>query len=207
MPTKKATVLDQESKDVPDEKLTRKQELFIYEYLKDFNATRAAKAAGYKEKAAYRSGFENLRKPQIRKKIDGVIDDRKANLNINQERVLRELEIVGFARIKSYVRVDAENVVTLTPTDDLEEGQDAAVQSYTHTNFENQFGGSETTQIKMHDKLKALEMLAKHMKLFPKDTDDTDGENKPSEVERVRRASGGGLQETLSRLAGRRAKR
>lgn len=46
-------------------KLTPKQKAFADEYLKCGNATEAAKRAGYKEKAAYATGAENLKKPQI----------------------------------------------------------------------------------------------------------------------------------------------
>ncbi len=45
--------------------LTPKQKAFADEYLKCGNATEAAKKAGYKQKAAYATGAENLRKPQI----------------------------------------------------------------------------------------------------------------------------------------------
>lgn len=45
--------------------LTPKQKAFADLYLECGNATEAAKRAGYKEKAAYATGAENLRKPQI----------------------------------------------------------------------------------------------------------------------------------------------
>lgn len=50
-------------------KLTAKQEQFCYEYVKSFNATAAAIASGYSEKTAYSIGSENLRKPEVQKKI------------------------------------------------------------------------------------------------------------------------------------------
>lgn len=46
-------------------KLTPKQKAFADEYMICGNATEAAKKAGYKEKAAYAMGAENLKKPQI----------------------------------------------------------------------------------------------------------------------------------------------
>ena len=46
-------------------KLTPKQKAFADEYLICGNATEASKKAGYKEKAAYAMGAENLKKPQI----------------------------------------------------------------------------------------------------------------------------------------------
>jgi phage terminase small subunit len=54
--------------------LTNKQQVFIAEYLRDFNATRAAKAAGYSEKTAYSIGQENLKKPDIAATIQHEID-------------------------------------------------------------------------------------------------------------------------------------
>ena len=45
--------------------MTPKQKRFVAEYLCDLNATQAAKRAGYSEKTASETGYENLRKPQI----------------------------------------------------------------------------------------------------------------------------------------------
>lgn len=50
-------------------KLTAKQEAFCIEYIKTFNATAAAIASGYSDKTAASIGWENLRKPEIAKKI------------------------------------------------------------------------------------------------------------------------------------------
>jgi phage terminase small subunit len=43
--------------------LTRRQELFVAEYLRDLNATRAAIAAGYGEKGAAVQGSQLLTNP------------------------------------------------------------------------------------------------------------------------------------------------
>lgn len=56
--------------------LTNKQQVFIAEYIKDFNATRAAIAAGYSERTAHAIGWENLRKPEIAEVIEQVIAHR-----------------------------------------------------------------------------------------------------------------------------------
>lgn len=54
-----------------DLKLTDKQQTFIYEYLKCWNATEAARRAGYKgtDVTLASMGYENLRKPQIAEAI------------------------------------------------------------------------------------------------------------------------------------------
>jgi phage terminase small subunit len=50
-------------------KLTLKQQRFVDEYIISGNATDAAIKAGYAKKAAYQSGAENLKKPQIKEAI------------------------------------------------------------------------------------------------------------------------------------------
>jgi phage terminase small subunit len=55
--------------------LNDKQRRFCEEYLVDFNATQAAIRAGYSVKTAGAIGFENLRKPLIRKFIDQRLEE------------------------------------------------------------------------------------------------------------------------------------
>ncbi|MFD1136746.1 terminase small subunit [Paenibacillus sp. PDC88] len=49
--------------------LTAKQQKFVDEYMIDLNATQAAIRAGYSEKTASETGYENLRKPQIAEEV------------------------------------------------------------------------------------------------------------------------------------------
>lgn len=59
-----------------DEKtLTNKQKVFIDEYLKTWNASEAARRAGYSKKTAYSQGWENLRKPEIKAAIEARLDE------------------------------------------------------------------------------------------------------------------------------------
>jgi len=77
--------------------LTDKERMFIAEYCKDFNGTRAAKAAGYSEKSASIISFENLRKPKIMKNIrryvDDILDIDKISLKHD---VIERLKLIAF---------------------------------------------------------------------------------------------------------------
>lgn len=55
--------------------LTDKQRRFCEEYVVDWNATRAAIAAGYSEKTAYSIGQENLKKPEIAEYLEEIQKD------------------------------------------------------------------------------------------------------------------------------------
>ena len=77
--------------------MTNKQQLFVGEYLIDFNATQAAIRAGYSENAAEAIGFENLRKPKIEKAIADALKERRERYEITEERVLEEIGAMAFA--------------------------------------------------------------------------------------------------------------
>ena len=68
--------------------LTPKQQLFVDEYIIDFNATRAAKAAGYSEESAQQIGSQNLSKLVIDNAITTAIADRRKRLRIDADTVL-----------------------------------------------------------------------------------------------------------------------
>lgn len=55
--------------------LTRKQQVFVAEYLKCWNASEAARRAGYSEKTAYAIGSELLRKPEIKELVDACLQE------------------------------------------------------------------------------------------------------------------------------------
>ena len=71
-------------------KLTAKQELFCYEYLKDLNAAAAAVRAGYSEKTAKEIGCENLTKPNITDFITKLKAERIEEVKIDAQWVLRQ---------------------------------------------------------------------------------------------------------------------
>lgn len=50
--------------------MTIRQDRFVKFYLKSGNATQAAIEAGYSKNTAYSIGSENLKKPEIKKKIE-----------------------------------------------------------------------------------------------------------------------------------------
>ena len=70
---------------------TDKQQAFIDHYLICWNATEAAKRAGYSEKTAYSIGYENLRKPEISEEIQ----KRVSELTMTADEALIELSKIA----------------------------------------------------------------------------------------------------------------
>lgn len=138
--------------------LTKKQQLFVEEYLIDLNATQAAIRAGYSPDTAKDIGCENLAKPNIRARIDQALAERSRRTGINQDRVIRELARIAFVNA-----ADVINSKDATLREDASEDDTAAIQSVKVKTFGED--GVER-EIKMADKLKALELLGKHLGMY-----------------------------------------
>lgn len=138
-------------------KLTDKQKKFIDEYLVDLNATQAAIRAGYKEKAAYRTGAENLRKPQIQEEIQKRMEERQKRTEITQDMVLQELAAIAFARATDYVSV-MDGMVQVKDTDQLSDSQIAAIAGIKET--------QNGIEVKLGSKEKTLELLGRHLGMW-----------------------------------------
>lgn len=76
-------------------KLTKKQEMFVEEYIIDLNATQAAIRAGYSKKTARQIGEQNLSKLDIRKAIDERLAEKKERLIMKQDEILERLTQQG----------------------------------------------------------------------------------------------------------------
>ena len=79
--------------------LTAKQRVFIEEYLRSWNATAAARAAGYSERTARSIGHENLTKPDIAAEIAR----RTAELTMSTDEALIRLSEQGRAVFTEYI--------------------------------------------------------------------------------------------------------
>lgn len=163
--------------DNEDGSLTDKQRLFVLEYLRDFNATRAAMSVGYSKKTAHVIGWENLRKPNIQVEIkrqkEAVVED----LGVGVQRVIAEYMKIAFADISEYVEFGQQDVPMFTeegtPILDPKTGE--------HMTYKRNFvafrsseevdgtlisevkQGKDGVSIKLHDKMKALAALEKYL--------------------------------------------
>lgn len=74
--------------------LTPKQILFAHEYIKHFNATKAALDAGYSEKTAAQIGHKLLNKPHIMQYVATLMEDRVKVAKVDAQWVLDKAVMV-----------------------------------------------------------------------------------------------------------------
>lgn len=85
-------------------KLTVKQKKFADEYIKTGNATQSAISAGYKKKAAYKTGAENLKKPQIKEYIESKMKDIEDSKIMSAKEALELLSDIAKGKTRTKQR-------------------------------------------------------------------------------------------------------
>ena len=132
--------------------------IFCEEYIVDLNATQAAIRAGYSERTANEQGAQLLAKLSIQQRMQELQAERSKRTAITQDRVVQELAAIAFANATDYARVIWPGVVRITPTAELSAEQVKAVAGIKE--------GANGIEVKLHDKVKALELLGRHLGMF-----------------------------------------
>lgn len=152
--------------------LNVRRKTFCREYTVDFNGTQAALKAGFSKSSAAARAYELLQMPEIQEEIKRLITERNDNTEDKAQRVIQELEAVAYAKTTDFVKVKDifENrngrrrkvrVAYIELTGDVPEEKQKAIAEIRQT--------KDGIALKSHDKVKALELLGKHLGIFEKD--------------------------------------
>lgn len=162
-------------------RLTEMQQRFCDEYLIDLNATQAAIRAGYSEKRASEQAYQLLQKTTVQDYIRKKKMERIERTEITQDMVLRELALIAFSNAADYAAVIEKDAMaevdgqmiqvfdsegnpvkyrTVEPvlTEDLTESQKRALSVIKK--------GRDGFEVKPYDKVRALELIGKHIGMF-----------------------------------------
>lgn len=142
-------------------KLTEKQQRFIDEYLIDLNATQAAIRAGYSVKTAREQASQNLTKLNIQQAISEKMAERSKRTGVNQDRIVLELAKIAFVNAADVIDSEDATIKAGATADDT-----AAIQSVKVKVIPTKEGEGVEREIRLNDKLKALELLGKHLGMW-----------------------------------------
>jgi phage terminase small subunit len=151
-------------------KLTEKQQRFVEEYLIDLNATQAAIRAGFSPKTAEQQGSQLLKKTLVLESISRAMAARSKRTGISQDRVIMELAKIAFVNIDELINTDDASIKKTATADDL-----ACIQSIKVKTTDTDKGKATEREIRLCDRMKALEMLGKHLGIW-KDKLEVDGD-------------------------------
>lgn len=142
-------------------KLNEKRQRFVDEYLIDLNATQAAIRAGYSVKTANEQGARLLANVSVQDEISKKMADRSKRTGVNQDRVVLELAKIAFVNAADVINSDDATIKAGAAADDT-----AAIQSVKVKVIPTKEGEGIEREIRLSDKLKALELLGKHLGMW-----------------------------------------
>lgn len=150
--------------------LNPKQARFVEEYLIDLNATQAGIRAGYSQDSAYSQAHELLKKPEIAEAIQKAQKARSERTQVSQDEIINELKGLAFSRLKDFAEWD-EGGIRYKPSEEIENDAGIeAIEDYrvikSSSSGEDQVLTSNITLKRAKDKIKALELLGKHLGMF-----------------------------------------
>lgn len=141
-------------------KLTPKQQRFVDEYLIDLNATQAAIRAGYSPKYADREGHRLVENSRVSAAISLAMAERSRRTGVSADRVLQELAKIAFVNAADVIGSDG-SLQNGARRDDT-----AAIQSIKLKAIPTEDGVVFEREVRLYDKIRALELLARHLGLF-----------------------------------------
>ncbi len=153
-------------------KLSKKEDIFCLEYLKDLNGAQAAVRAGYSFNTARGQASRMLTKAHIQDRIHELKAARVERCEITIDMILKEYAKVAFIDIREFYNEEGKLKLPHELSDkaaaslagiDVDE-----IWGY-DTLLEAQVKQGETKKIKMFNKLAALEALGRHTGFFEKD--------------------------------------
>jgi len=148
------------------EGLTEKQKIFCREYIYDWNATRAAKAAGYSDESARQIGSENLSKPSVQAYLTEIQRDLEKIAGISRLRIITEhINIINTSIAHLH-----DTWITRKEFDTLTNEQKACISELSYqTRMEKDFSANpdgDTVQIdyvkiKLYDRQRSMDSINK----------------------------------------------
>jgi phage terminase small subunit len=129
--------------------LTKKQKVFVEEYLQSWNATESAIRAGYSKKSAYSIGSENLKKPVIAEEIQSRLDA----MVMSADETLVSLSKIARGDMSDFLSLDS-NEHLLDFKQAQRRGSITLIKKFKI--------GKHGIEFELYDKQAALNTLAKH---------------------------------------------
>jgi len=190
-----------ESKHMKEEdsyNLTEKQRLFAEIYVRNFNATQAAIKAGYSPVSAFVIGCENLRKPNVREYINHLKQLKKESIMLGEDDIVERYMRIAFADMTDFSDFGMEEI-PMVVDGQLVRDKDGEIiyQPVNVLRFKSSShvdGGliceiktsRQGASIKLEDRQKALDWLAKYFEMNPEHKHKKAHDEKKLQLERER---------------------
>jgi phage terminase small subunit len=161
---------------LPHVRFTAMQRLFIEAYLVSSNITKAAIAAGCKERSAHAVGWKWINKAEIRAEIEARLASTLDRYAVTSDRIIRELAKIAFGNIGDFITVqDGGSAIVDFGTATREQMASLKSVEIDERTIDGAAPGVRRIKISMSDKRQALMDLAKIARMLPADRHEHSG--------------------------------
>lgn len=172
----KNMIVDEVKQVLNNTELTDKQKLFCIYYIKCFNATKAyQKAYGCKYDVANAEGYKLLVNPCVKSEIEKLKRNKLNRAMLSEDDIFQKYIDIAFADITDYLKFGQEEVPVMSAFGPLEVDGKPITKIINVVKFNESVEvdgtiisevkqGKDGASIKLQDKMKALEFLAKNIK-------------------------------------------
>lgn len=142
---------------------------FADKYFETLNGSLSAEYAGFSKNAARQQAWELLQRDDVTEYLTQLKAEYAEKSGISKQRVLDEYRKIAFSDVRNILTVDG-GLRSIDDLDDDTAGAIAGIESFDEFTRDGEKLGTNR-KIKLHDKLRALEALSKHLGLFEKDNE------------------------------------
>lgn len=160
--------------------MTEQRKRFADKYFETLNGTQSAIFAGYSETSARVQASQLLDEEEIQEYLQTLRDKEAEKASISREKWLSELKKVGFSDIRELYSTDG-GLHNITQIDDDTAGAISGIKSREIIDGDGNKVG-DIVEVKMHDKLRALDTIGKHLGFFEKDNSQRKPDASPSNI-------------------------
>jgi phage terminase small subunit len=141
--------------------LNIRQKRFVAEYCQCFSSTTAARRAGYKSKNADVTGPVLLATPNVRAAIDARFARAAKKTDMSETEIITELAKVARSDMSRFAKWGKAGVA-LGESSELAPDESGAISEISESKTKD----GRNLRLKLHDKTKALELLARIKGMF-----------------------------------------
>lgn len=154
-----------------EDNLTPKHIHFCRRYAAHGNASKAAREAGFSEPWAYWA----LKQPILLQRITEYRKLHEKKFELSADKVIEELCRIAFGNLQDFIDLDAEGTPHVNLSADIGTSTMASVKEIEQEVYQEKVGHDQDgpifepvkrTKIKTHDKIKALDLLGRNLRLW-----------------------------------------
>lgn len=170
----KNPLIDDEIKEDHGDDITEKSPLnakmlkFALNYIETGKVAHSAKLAGYSEKSAHVAGSRLLKNDKVRSEIERIENDIINATRVNKETILSDLFKIAKCDIRGAFNAETGELRNL---EDMPDDVALSIKSIKVDELYDGYGSARekigvTREIRFHDRLKAIELSGRAIKLF-----------------------------------------